>query len=125
MWTDTTREKHARSGLRYSSDLTDAEWGILEPELPAPSRLGRPRKWSPREIMNAILYLLRGGLPWRMAPKDFPPVSTVQHYFHAWRDAGVWDRINHLLDTSINPMISGFEAGAVAFREAERSIETR
>jgi transposase len=60
-----------------------------------------------------------------MAPKDFPPMSTVQHYFHAWRDAGVWDRINHLLDTSINPMISGFEAGAVAFREAERSIETR
>jgi putative transposase len=55
MWTDTTREKHARSGLRYSSELTDAEWGILEPEPPSPSRLGRPMKWSPREIMNAIL----------------------------------------------------------------------
>ncbi len=96
MWTDITRAKHARKGLRYSSDLTDAEWAVLEPHLPSAPRLGRPRRWSPREIMNALLYILRGGLPWRMLPKDFPPVSTVQRYFYAWRDSGLWTTINHL-----------------------------
>jgi transposase len=69
----------------------------VEPELPVPSRLDRPPKWSRREIMNALFYVLRSGLPWRMLPKDFPPVSTVQRYFYAWRDSGVWTTINHLL----------------------------
>src|SRR5271168_4780507 len=97
MWTDTTRAKHARKGLRYSSDLTDAEWAVLEPWLPAPARLGRPPKWTRREIVNGLLYVLRSGLPWRMLPKDFPPISTVQRYFYAWRDSGVWGTLNHLL----------------------------
>jgi transposase len=97
MWTDTTREKHARKGLRYSSDMTDAEWAVLEPGFPAASRLGRPRKWSLREIVNAVFYILRSGQPWRMLPKDFPPLSTVQRYFYAWRNAGLWKTINHFL----------------------------
>jgi len=97
MWTDITRQKHARNGLRYSSDLTDAEWAVIAAELPPRSRLGRPTKWPLREIMNALCYVLRSGLPWRMLPKDFPPVSTVQRYFYAWRDRGVWSRINHVL----------------------------
>ena len=78
MWTDITRAKHARNGLRYSSDLTDAEWVVMEPQLPTRSGLGRPAKWSRRVVVNAIFYVLRSGLPWRMLPKDFPPVSTVQ-----------------------------------------------
>jgi transposase len=97
MWTDITRRKHARKGLRYSSDLTDREWAVLEGELPPRSRLGRPAKWTLREILNALFYVLRSGQPWRMLPKDFPPVSTVQRYFYAWRDSGVWNRINHVL----------------------------
>ena len=96
MWTDITRAKHARKGLRYSSDLTDAEWSVIEPQLPARPRLGRPAKWPMRAIVNAIFYVLRSGLPWRMLPKDFPPVSTVQRYFYAWRDSGLWSAINHL-----------------------------
>src|ERR1700687_3886862 len=95
MWTDITRAKHARKGLRYSSDLTDGEWPVVEPELPVVSRLGRPPKWLRREIMNALLYVLRSGLPWRMLPKDFPPVSTVQRYFYAWRDSGLWKTNKH------------------------------
>ena len=55
MWTDATREKYERSGLRYASDLTDAEWAVLEPLLAPPSSLGRPRKTDLREVMNAIL----------------------------------------------------------------------
>jgi transposase len=97
MWTDATRRKHARKGLRYSSDMTDAEWAVLEPHFPAPSRVGRPRKWTRRQIVDALLYNLRSGLPWRMLPKDFPPVSTVQRYFYAWRDSGLLQTINHLL----------------------------
>ncbi len=97
MWTETTRRKHARKGLRYSSDLTDEEWAVLEPLVPARSRLGRPAKWSRRTITNALFYVLRSGLPWRMLPGDFPPVTTVQRYFYAWRDSGLWTSINHLL----------------------------
>ena len=95
MWTDTTRAKHARKGLRYSSDLTDGEWAVLEPRLPAPARLGRPMKRPRRQIVNALLYVLRSGQPWRMLPKDFPPVSTVQpvqRYFYTWRNSGLWGR---------------------------------
>ncbi len=62
MWTETTRRKHARKGLQYSSDLTDEEWAVLEPLLPPRSRLGRPAKWSLRTITNALLYILRSGL---------------------------------------------------------------
>ena len=97
MWTEITRRKHARKGLRYSSDLTDGEWAVLEPLVPARSRLGRPAKWSLRTITNALLYVLRSGQPWRMLPGDFPPVTTVQRYFYAWRDSGLWTSINHLL----------------------------
>jgi len=98
MWTDTTRKQFARTGLRLPSDLTDAEWAVLEPLFPARSRRGRPPLWSYRQIVEALLYLLRGGLPWRMLPPDlFPPMTTVQHYFYRWRDMGLWRSINHTL----------------------------
>jgi len=97
MWTDTTRALHARRGLALPSDLTDAEWALLEPLLPPASRVGRPRKWPLRRIVEAILYLLRGGLPWRMLPPCFPPVSSVRHWFYLWRDNGLWLTINHTL----------------------------
>ncbi len=98
MWTDTTRKPFARSGLRLPSDLTEAEWAVLEPLFPARSHRGRPPLWSYREIVEALLYLLRGGLPWRMLPPGlFPPMTTVQHYFYLWRDTGLWASINHTL----------------------------
>ena len=97
MWTETTRLKYERKGLRYASDLTDAEWALIEPFLPSPRRLGRPRTTAMREVVNAILYVLRVGSPWRMLARDFPPRTTVQRYFYAWRDDGTWRRINHHL----------------------------
>lgn len=81
MWTDTTRALRARRGLNLPSDLTDAEWAVLEPLLPPASHVGRSRKWPTRRIVEAMLYLLRGGLPWRMLPPCFPPVSTVRRWF--------------------------------------------
>ena len=98
MWTDTTSKQFARSELRLPSDLTDAEWAVLELLLPARSHRGRPPIWGYRDIVEALLYLLRGGLPWRMLPPGvFPPMTTVQHYFYAWRDSGLWSSINHTL----------------------------
>ena len=97
MWTDTTREHYARAGLALQSDLTDAEWAVLEPFFPPPSNVGRPRKWPLRRIVEAILYLLRGGLPWRMLPPCFPPVSTVRRWFYLWRDNGLWLSLNDAL----------------------------
>ncbi len=81
MWTDTTRAQYARADPALPSDLTDAEWALLEASFPAPCHVGRPRKWSLRRIFEAILNLLRGGLPWRMLPPCFPPVSTVRRRF--------------------------------------------
>ena len=97
MWTDTTRAQYARTGLALPTDLTDGEWAVLEPFFPPPSYVGRPRKWPMRRIVEAILYLLRGGLPWRMLPPCFPPVSTVRRWFYLWRDNGLWQTLNQYL----------------------------
>src|ERR1700682_1484012 len=123
MWTDITRAKHARKGLRYSSDLTDAEWAVMEPQLPVGSRLGRPRRWPMRAIVNAVFYVLRSGLPWRMLPKDFPPVSTVQRYFYAWRDSGLWSTINHLFLMTLR-LAAGREASPSAGVIDSQSVKT-
>lgn len=96
-WTETTRGRYRREGQRYSSDVTDAEWALIAPHLPPDRRLGRPRTTCLREVVNAILYLLSAGCPWRMLPHELPPLSTVQRYFYRWRDEGVWERMNHHL----------------------------
>jgi transposase len=97
MWTTTTRRHHSRTGLRYTSDLTDAEWALLEPFLPPPRDRGRPRSWPMREVVNAISYVTRSGGPWRLLPSDFPPWPTVYRWFAAWRDDGLFARMNHVL----------------------------
>ena len=61
----------------YASDLSDAEWEALEPHVPAPNKRGRPRTHTPREILNAVFYVLKSGCPWRLLPRDFPPWETV------------------------------------------------
>jgi len=93
-WTGTTREQYRRDGLRFASDTTDAEWSFLEALMPPEAGLGRPRKAVLREVVNAILYLLWTGCPWRALPNVFPPRSTVQGYFYRWRDDGTWHSIN-------------------------------
>lgn len=123
MWTDTTRAQHARTNLALPSDLTDAEWAALEPFLPPPSVVGRPRKWPLRRILEAILYLLRGGLPWRMLPPCFPPVSTVRRWFYLWRDNGLWLTINHAL-LMISREAEGREASPSAGVIDSQSVKT-
>jgi transposase len=96
-WTEITRPKYRRDGLRYASDTTDEEWAVIAPFMPAPCALGRPRCSDLRAIVNALFYVLSSGCPWRLLPGDFPPRSTVQGYFYRWRDDGTWARINHHL----------------------------
>ena len=81
----------------YLTDLSDAEWRLLEPLLPPPARTGRPRRHRVRTIVNAILYMLRSGCAWRLLPADWPPWKTVFHYFRKWRRDGTWERLHTLL----------------------------
>lgn len=84
----------------YPSDLTDAEWDLIEgafPGPPSPSHPGRRRAYPVREVVNAIVYLLKTGCPWRHLPHDLPPYTLVSHYFHAWRKGGLVERLHDLL----------------------------
>lgn len=96
-WTKTTRELYRRDDLRYPSDVRDEEWALIAPFMPEAKPLGRPRTTDLREVVNALLYLLKAGIQWRMLPKCFPPFTTVQGYFYCWRDEGLWQKINHRL----------------------------
>ena len=123
MWTATTRAQHMRDGLRFASDLTDAEWAVLEPLLPLPSSVGRPPTWPMREIADAIFYVLRGGVPWRMLPPCFPPRQTVYGWFATWRDRGVWQSITHHL-VMLDRERDGREASPSAAVIDSQSIKT-
>src|SRR3954454_24564102 len=85
------------SSKHYDSDLTEAEFAILEPLLPTRKTRGRLRSAALREILDAIFYVLRGGVPWRMLPDGFPPWKTAFHYFRQWRLSGLWEAINAAL----------------------------
>src|SRR3712207_1921310 len=76
-WTASARRQYARPAARYATDLTDDEFALLAPHLPTPSRVGRPREVDLREVLDAILYLLRTGCPWHLLPKSFPAKSTA------------------------------------------------
>ncbi len=95
-WDETDRAKYAVIRDRYASDLSDEEFVLIDPVLPAPTRRGR-KPTDARSILNALFYMIRCGCPWRYLPKDFPPFTTVQNRFYAWRDSGLWDQIVAIL----------------------------
>lgn len=90
---------------RYDSDLSDAQWRLVEPLIPPiksnHTKGGRPAKYDRREILNAILYVARSGVQWRLLPYDLPKWKTVYTYFIAWHAAGVFERINDELRVSV------------------------
>lgn len=96
-WTDTTREQYEPLKGRYASDLSDAQWALVEPLVPPPGRHGRPRSVDMREVLNALFYVATTCCQWRQLPKDFPPFTTVQYYFYRWRDGGFWRAMNNSL----------------------------
>jgi len=85
------------SPKRYSTDVTDTEWKIIEPLLPAGKPGGRPRTTDIRRVVDAIYYMLRTGCAWRLLPHDFPPPGTVYDYFRAWSRDGTFSQINDIL----------------------------
>ena len=123
MWTPATRRHHSRAGLRYETDLTDAEWAVIAPLMPEPAACGRPATWTTREILNAIFYVLRGGIAWRLIPKDLPPKSTAFGYFSRWRDEGLFGRINHHLVMADRERV-GREASPTAVVLDSQSVKT-
>ena len=97
MWTETTQPQYRRDGLRYASDVTDQGMGPDRSlAAVAAEEVGAARA-PPRcaRLSTAMLYQLTTGCRWRLLPKEFPPFSTVQRFFYRWRDAGLWQTINH------------------------------
>jgi transposase len=97
MWTPANRARYDRSQLRYPSDLSDAEWALVEPLIPPAKKGGDKRTVNLREVVNALLYVLSTGCQWRAIPKDLPPRSTVYDYFDLWTYDGTLERIHHVL----------------------------
>jgi len=81
----------------YPTDLTDAQWQKIESLLPSPSRRGRPREHTLREIVNAIFYIVNNGIKWRAMPHDLPPWQSVYYYFRSWTKQGRWETLNTTL----------------------------
>ena len=109
----------------YPTDLTDLQWGLLEPLLPLDSVRGHPRTMNLREVVNGILYVLRGGIPWRLMPHDLPPRGTVWWYFRKWRANGAWERV----EEALRPMVREREgrdatpSGAIIGSQPVRTTE--
>ena len=81
----------------YPTDVTDGQWRLIEPSIPPSKPGGRPRAVEMREVVNAILYVVRTGCSWRQLPHDFPPWITAYYYFRRFEDDGTWRRIHELL----------------------------
>jgi transposase len=142
MWTVADRERYGRDGLRYPSDLTDAEWALIAPLIRPAKRGGRRRSVVVRELLNGLLYVLETGCQWRHLPRDLPPRSTVHGYLQRWLQRWEWDgtlgAVHHCLYVACRGQAGG-EAGPTAaildsksvraaekgVRRATRSVSTR
>lgn len=107
----------------YPTDLTDAQWAILAPHVPAPKTGGRPATHDRRELVNAMLYVDRNGPTWRALPHDFPPWRTVYHYFRAWRLDGRWEHIHEALRDEVRRR-AGRDASPSAAIIDSQSVKT-
>jgi putative transposase len=111
------------SGSLYPCDLTDAEWALLAPLLPAPARRGRPRAWPLRLLINALFYVLRTGCAWRYLPREYPPWQTTYTTFRQWRLYGVWQCIHEALRRAVR-LRAGRHADPSAAIMDSQSVKT-
>ncbi len=121
-WNEADRAKYAVIRDRYASDLSDEEFALIEPVLPAPKPRGR-KPTDARTILNALFYMIRCGCPWRYLPKDFPPFTTVQNRFYAWRDSGLWDQVVAVLVPEVREAM-GREAAPSVIIVDSQSVKT-
>jgi transposase len=110
MWKVEHRTAAERYGLRYPSDLTDAEWALIGPLIPAAKRGGRRRSVDVRAVLNGIFYVLSTGCQWNAMPSDLPPRST-NFYFKRWEEDGTLDDIHDALHEQVREQ-AGRPAGA-------------
>ncbi len=108
---------------RYPTDVTDAQWRLIEPFVPPPKSGGRPARVERREIVNAIFYHVRNGGTWRALPHDFPNWKTVYHYFSQWRDDGTWQRIHDALRDEVRRAAGRDPSPSAAILDAQ-SVKT-
>ncbi|SRR5260221_2989475 len=108
---------------RYTSDLRDEEWVILEPLIPAAKEGGRPRTTDMRDVVDAIFYVLKTGCQWANLPGDFPPYSTVFDYYNQWRKNKVWQHMNDALRESVR-LQEGREATPSAASLDSQTVKT-
>tara|TARA_B100001179_G_C18529814_1_gene376525 strand:- start:144 stop:926 length:783 start_codon:yes stop_codon:yes gene_type:complete len=104
---------------RYPSSLTDAQWALIEPMLPSPNKRGRPPT-DRRQIIDAMLYILKGGVQWRMLPSGFPPWQTVYHVFHKWTKENAWDPINDRLRALVREAIGKRSRPTASILDSQR-----
>ena len=97
MWTNENRDDYDRGKLRYPSDLTEAEWGLVGSLIPPAKRGGNRRTVDIREVVNGLMYILSTGCQWRAIPKDLPPSTTIHDYFRRWTDDGTLKRLHQAL----------------------------
>src|SRR5215207_7870086 len=111
------------SRQRYPADLSAAQWQRLEPLVPTPKDGGRPATIDRREIVNAILYVVREGCSWRALPQEYPKWQTVYHYFRLWRDDGTWQRIHDALREEVRTAAGRDPSPSAAILDAQ-SVKT-
>jgi putative transposase len=113
-----------RARRPYPTDLSDDEWEILKPLIPEAKPGGRPRAHQPRELLNAIFYVLRGGCAWRLLPHDFLPWQTAYHYFRAWRMDGTWERIHATLHQRLRRLLGREPTPSAAIIDSQSAKTT-
>jgi putative transposase len=107
----------------YPSDMSDAEWAVIEPKLPPPKGFGHPREVDLREILNAIFYVQRTGCQWEMLPHDFPPHQTVYKYFQKWQRKGIWQAIHDELRGELREDLGREADSSIAIADSQ-SVKT-
>jgi putative transposase len=109
----------------YPTDLSDDEWEILGPLIPEAKAGGRPRAHRPRELLNAIFYVLRGGCAWRLLPHDFSsPWQTAYRYFRAWRMDGTWEQIHTALRERLRRLLGREPTPSAAIIDSQTAKTT-
>jgi putative transposase len=107
----------------YPTDLSNAQWQLIEPYVPRPRPGGRPARYPRREVVNAILYQARNGCVWRALPHDLPPYRIVFHYFRAWQRDGTWGKVHDALREKVRRRAGKKPRPSVAILDSQ-SVKT-